>query len=170
MNKKIMRVSVRLLTFVIIAATFSTIAVAQTRVAILPFRNMDGAIKYNPWCMQLSDSLTKELLAIDPSQKKFIIIPADSIEMAISELNLDPTNPQYESDVWKAVKSLRAERVIQGNFFMQHERVLLNAYIFDPDTKMSDPVNQAKNMYKSPAAILEVIKPMARKLHPGLMQ
>lgn len=170
MNEQIWRLAIRLFTVALFTATFSSIAAAQTRVAVLPFRNMDGAIKFNPWCMQLADSLTKELLAIDPSQNKFIIIPADSIEMAISELNLDPTNPQYESDVWKAVKSLRAERVIQGNFFMQHERVLLNAYIFDPDTKMSDPVNQAKNLYKLPAAILEVIKPMARKLHPGLLQ
>ncbi|MBS1561239.1 MAG: hypothetical protein JSS89_06515 [Bacteroidetes bacterium] len=160
-------------TFIVTTMVFALVTVAvtaQTRVAVLPFRNMDGAIKYNPWCIQLADSLTKELLAIDPAQKKFMIIPADSIEMAISELNLDPTNPQYESDVWKAVKSLHADRVIQGNFFMQHERVLLNAYIFDPETKMSDPTNQAKNMYKSPSAILEVIKPMARKLHPGLMQ
>jgi TolB-like protein len=148
----------------------TSMASAQLRVAVLPFRNMDGAIKYNPWCQQLSDSLTKELLAIDPAQTKFMIIPADSIEMAISELNLDPTNPQYESDVWKAVKSLKADRVIQGNFFMQHERVLLNAYIFDPETKMSDPAHQAKNLYKSPETILEVIKPMARKLHPGLVQ
>ncbi len=170
MNRSTLRVVGRIAVATIAFACFTGGAFAQTRVAVLPFRNMDGAIKYNPWCIQLADSLTHELLTIDPAQKKFVIIPADSIDMAISELNLDPTNPQYESDVWKAVKSLGAERVIQGNFFMQHERVLLNAYIFDPETKMSDPTNQAKNMYKSPAAILDVIKPMARKLHPGLAQ
>lgn len=170
MKRNVGALAALLLPVILVCTVGATMASAQLRVAILPFRNMDGQIKFNPWCLQLQDSLTKELLAIDPSQKKFNIIPADSIEMAISELNLDPTNPQYESDVWKAVKTLKADRVIQGNFFMQHERVLLNAYIFDPETKMSDPVNQAKNLYKSPAAIMEVIKPMARKLHPGLMQ
>jgi len=170
MNRSTLLIVGRLVAATVAFACFTVGATAQIRVAVLPFRNMDGAIKYNPWCIQLADSLTKELLAIDPAQKKFVIIPADSIDMAVSELNLDPTNPQYESDVWKAVQSLRAERVIQGNFFMQHERVLLNAYIFDPETKMSDPTNQAKNLYKSPAAILDVIKPMARKLHPGIVQ
>lgn len=170
MNRSTLRVVGRFAVATIALACFTVGATAQMRVAVLPFRNMDGAIKYNPWCIQLADSLTRELLTIDPAQQKFVIIPADSIDMAISELNLDPTNPQYESDVWKAVISLKAERVIQGNFFMQHERVLLNAYIFDPETKMSDPTNQAKNMYKAPSAILDVIKPMARKLHPGLAQ
>lgn len=155
----------------LLLTTFVTVgAVAQTRVAILPFRNMDGHIGRNPWTTQLSDSLTKAVLAIEPTQTKFMVIPADSVEMAISELNLDPTNPQYESDIWKAVSTLGAAKVVQGNFFLQGDRVLLNVYVYDIATKMADPVNQAKNIYKSPTTFLEAIRPMAKKIHPALMQ
>lgn len=149
----------------------STLAVhAQSRVAVLPFRNMDGNIKYNVWTMQLADSLRTALNNVDAAQTAFVIIPADSVEMAISELNLDPTNPQYESDVWKAVAALGANKVVQGTLLLQGERVLLNAYVYDVSTKMPDAMNQAKNIFKSPATYLEAVPVMARKLHPALLR
>jgi TolB-like protein len=149
---------------------FAIPAMAQTRVAVLPFRNMDGLIERNVWSIKLADSLRLALANIDPSQTAFVFIPADSVEMAISELNLDPTNPQYESDVWKAVAALGAQRVVTGNFFLQGERVLMNAYVYDVATKMPDPAHQAKNLFKTPATYLEAVAIMAKRLHPALMK
>lgn len=165
-----MKMSLRsaLVTLFILLA--STAVHAQTRVAVLPFRNMDGHIERNVWSIKLADSLRTALLNIDPTQTAFVFIPADSVEMAISELNLDPTNPQYESDVWKAVAALGAQRVVTGNFFLQGERVLMNAYVYDVATKMPNPTHQAKNLFKSPATYLEAVAVMAKRLHPALLK
>ena len=97
---------------------------AQKRVVVLPFRNMDGEVAYNPWRYELADSLRTAILAVDPAQKAFTMVDQDSVELAISELNLDPNNAQYESDVWRAVKNLNADLVVSGNFFLRGERVL----------------------------------------------
>ncbi len=143
---------------------------AQTRVVVLPFRNMDGEVSLNVWSYDLADSLRNALLAIDPNQTAFVIVPSDSVEMAIAELNLDPTNAQYESDIWTAVANLKADRVVQGNFFRRNDKVLMNAYVYDVEFKMADPENQAKNIYKIPTELLSAVPVMAKRLHPGLLK
>lgn len=156
--------------YALVIVLASVAAIAQTRVVVLPFRNMDGEIRYNVWSQQLSDSLTKDLLAADPVQSKFVVIPHDSVEMAISELNLDPTNPQYQSDVWKAVKGLGAVMVVQGNFFLRGDRVLMNAYVYDMSTRMSHSTCFAKDIYKTPTTYMEAVPFMAKKLYPALLE
>lgn len=165
-----MKMSLRSAIIALIVVLASHAAQAQTRVAVLPFRNMDGHIERNVWSIKLADSLRTALWNIDPAQTAFVFIPADSVEMAISELNLDPTNPQYESDVWKAVAALGAQRVVTGNFFLQGERVLMNAYVYDVTTKMPNPAHQAKNLFKTPTTYLEAVVVMAKRLHPALLK
>jgi len=155
------------LTLVLVAAVS---ALAQSRVVVLPFRNMDGEIRYNAWSLELSDSLAKSILATDPTQTKFVVIPNDSVEMAISELNLDPTNPQYQSDVWKAVKRMGAVMVVQGNFFLRGERVLMNAYVYDMATRMAHQTCFAKDIYKTPTTYMEAVPVMVKKLYPALIE
>lgn len=153
----------------VVGGAFCTISsYAQIRAVVLPFRNSEGDIKYNAWTFALADSLRTSLLAYEPGQKNFTMVPADSVEMAVSELNLDPTNPQYESDVWKAVASMGVTKVVWGNFFLRNGKVLLNAYVYDIQTKIADPVNQAKDLYKSPENYLESVKAMTKKLYPGI--
>ena len=145
-------------------------ASAQLRVIVLPFRNMDGKIDYNIWQYELADSLRNTLHAMDPNEEHFHIVDPDSVEMAIAEFNLDPTNAQYESDVWRAVDLIGADKVIQGNFFLRGERVLMNAYVYDVEFKMADQVNKAKDIYKTPSSYLKAVKKMAKLLYPGLKQ
>ncbi len=45
---------IRRLLPLLLTALVTVGAVAQTRVAILPFRNMDGHIARNPWTTQLA--------------------------------------------------------------------------------------------------------------------
>jgi len=145
-------------------------ASAQLRVVVLPFRNMDGKIDYNLWQYELADSLRNTLLEMDPNEEQYHIVDPDSVEMAIAEFNLDPTNAQYESDVWRAVDLIGADKVVQGNFFLRGDRVLMNAYVYDVEFKMADQVNQAKDIYKSPTTYLSAVKKMAKLLYPGLAQ
>lgn len=153
-----------ILTIVISSAELS----AQQRVAVLPFRNMDGEISLNEWSHTLADSLRKSLLAVDTNQTSFIIIDPDSVELVISEFNIDPSNAQYESDVWRAVEKLGATKVVQGNFLRRGERVLMNVYIYDVEYKMADPVNQAKDLYEYPKQYLNAVRVMTKRLYPGL--
>lgn len=164
------RVTRMLTLFTLLVIIGAATTVAQTRVVVLPFRNMDGEIKYNLWSQQLSDSVTKAFLAVDSSQKKFMIVPHDSVEMAISELNLDPTNPQYQSDVWKAVKGLGAVMVVQGNFFLRGDRVLMNAYVYDMYTRMPHDSCFAKDIYKTPTTYMEAVPVIVKKLYPALIE
>jgi TolB-like protein len=145
------------------------VSFAQKRVVVLPFRNMDGEISYNPWRTELADSLRTALLAVDPAQTSFTIVAQDSVEMAISDLNLDPNNAQYESDVWRAVKNLKADLAVSGNFFLRGERVLMNAYVYDVQYQIANQEHQAKNLYKSPATYLEAVAVMTKKLYPALI-
>jgi len=156
--------------FVIVGVLFAGFVAApsQVRIAVLPFRNMDHDIKYNLWCIQFADSLRTALNAADPSGATYHIVPADSVEMAIADLNLDPTNPQYESDMWKAVRGLGVRKAVQGNFQLRGERVLINCYVYDLESMLADQTNQAKDLLKSPTTYLEAIRPIVKRITPAL--
>lgn len=143
-------------------------AFAQQRVAVLPFRNMDRDIQYNAWSVQLADSVYKALRQLDGNGTDFVLIEPDSIEMAIADLNLDPTNPQYESDMWKAVRTLGATKAVQGNFQLRGDRVLINCYVYDMTSMLPDGTNQAKDLYKSTTTFLETVRPIVKRIAPGL--
>jgi TolB-like protein len=145
-----------------------TTVAAQQRVVVLPFRNMDRDIQYNAWSMQLADSVYKALRAHEKYGTDFILIEPDSLEMAIADLNLDPTNPQYESDMWKAVRALGAAKAVQGNFQLRGDRVLINCYVYDMTSMLPDGANQAKDLYKSTTTFLETVRPIVKRISPGL--
>ncbi|MBC8124569.1 MAG: hypothetical protein H7X70_02440, partial [Candidatus Kapabacteria bacterium] len=88
--------------------------------------------------------------------------------LAIAELNLDPTNPQYESDMWKAIRMLNVTKAVQGNFQLRDERVLINCYVYDMSTMLSDNTHQAKDLFKSKTTYLETIRPIVKRIYPGL--
>jgi hypothetical protein len=159
-----------IISLLIVTVVTTSTAWSQIRVVVLPFRNMDGEINLNEWCYSLADSLRTKLLEINPNQKVFIMVPQDSVEMAIAALNLDPDNVQYESDIWTAMNNIHADRVVQGNFFRRHTKVLMNAYVYDVEFKMADPEHQAKDLYKDPSAIMEAVPTMAKRLYPALIK
>jgi TolB-like protein len=146
---------------------FSASTWAQTRIAVLTFRNMDGKTALNAMAVSLADSLRNALVAADSQQQFYAVIPADSVEMAVSEYNLDPTNPQYESDVWKALQAMGIEKVVQGNFLTEGDRILINVYVYDLEMKMPDPA-QAKNIYKPRDVVMSAIPIIAKRLLPAL--
>ncbi|GAB1430425.1 hypothetical protein MASR2M18_12580 [Ignavibacteria bacterium] len=153
-----------------IAVVFMAItAAAQERVAVFPFRNMDGQMEYNIWRERLSDSLTIALQQEDMEYKAFYIVPSDSVAEILAAMNLDPNNPQYESDKWKAATQLNVSRVITGNFNIQSGgKMSLNVYIYDIETKLPDINHQVKNLYRDVDKVLETIPKMVKKLLPAL--
>lgn len=126
---------------------WSALLWAQVRIAVLPFRNMDGDLRYNLWCYRFADSVAALLTRADTVQRHYWIIPRDSLEIVLGELNLDPTTPQYDSDIWKAAQLLRAQKIITGTFNLLPGKILVNAYIYDVRTKRVE--GSARNLYRS---------------------
>lgn len=142
-------------------------SIAQVRVAVFPFRNMDGNLKLNIWCYQLQDSLMKALIKANEGAAMYAIVPADSIEMMLTELNIDPSNPQYETDMWTVAKKLNCKKVVTGNFNYQAERFLINAYIYDVKLKLAHPNYQARDIFKSEQNIYEAVNEIVESLLPA---
>lgn len=154
----------RLIFFLIIAISSS--AISKEKIAVLPFSNFDGDLKHAVWCYDLQDSLYKAMKEADPNGELFELIPIEEIEDALAELNVDPTNPQYKSDMWKAAKQLGATQVVSGNFNFQASKYLINAYIYDTRFKFPDPKYQAKDIFKAEESIYESIEIILEALLP----
>ncbi|MCS7170498.1 MAG: hypothetical protein NZ949_07740, partial [Candidatus Kapabacteria bacterium] len=94
------------------------------------------------------------------------IIPRDSLELILGQLNLDPTTPQYDSDIWKAAQLLRAEKVVTGNFNLLPGKILVNAYLYDVRTKREEA--GARNLYRPENKADELPPVIVRRLLPTL--
>jgi len=140
--------------------------ISKDRVAILPFNNGDGKLENQIYCYDLQDSLYKMLETIESD--KFDLVPVLEVESVIAELNIDPSNPQYQSDVWKACKMLNANKVITGTFNFEAGKFLINAYIYDVRMKLPNPKYQAKDIFKDPENILGAIEEIFDSLKPAL--
>lgn len=161
----------KLLFFLLVFVTFlSYMAVSQIRIAVLPFQNMDGDLSLNILSYKLQDSVANLLRQYDSLQQHFVVIPSDSIDFLVSQFNLDPTNPQYPTDIWKAVKMLNANLVISGTFNRKAERILINAYIYDVKTKLAFPDYQARDIFKPEDKVMEAVPIIVKKILPGLVE
>lgn len=160
----------KLFLFIILILSIQTEIICQVRIAVFPFQNRDGDMKFNVWCYKLQDSLFKELFTKDPEQKYFILIPADSIEMMLAEMNLDPNNPQYDTDMWTAAEKLNVKKVITGNFNYQAERFLINAFIYDVRMRLPHPTYQARDIFKGEERLFESIPIIVEGLLPAFIK
>jgi hypothetical protein len=142
---------------------------SQSRVAVLPIRNMDGNLNLNSYCYSIADSLRSSLMLADAHGKSYTIVPADSVEAVLAELNVDPNNPQYESDLWKSVALLHCDYAITGSFNTNAGRMLVNVYTYSVETKLPNTTHAAVNIFKAPEKILSMIPVMRDKLLPGLI-
>ncbi len=141
---------------------------AQTRIAVLPFRNTHGSMEYNERSYQLADTINAVLTEISRTDESFVIVPPDSVQDVLSTLNLDPTNPQYESDVWRAVESLHVERVVTGSFNIKYGKIVMNTSVFDVTTKLADPSHEARSVYKAYDKTFEAIPVIIKAILPAV--
>ncbi len=155
-----MRYIITLLIFITVSFAYS-----KDRIVVLPFSNLDGKLDYQIYCYDLQDSLYKMLENWE--QDAFELVSIEEIESVVAELNIDPSNPQYQSDVWKACKLLKANKVITGNFNYEAGKFLINAYIYDVRMKLPNPKYQAKDIFKGEEEILGAIQEIYDALIPA---
>lgn len=153
---------------ILLLAIISLNAFAQDKIAILPFINADGDLTRQIVSYDLQDSLYKALLAEDPNGESYELITIDDIENTLAEFNIDPTNPEYESDMWKACKELGAKYVITGDYNFENGRYLIDCSIYLVKMKMPLPSPKAENIFKSENEVLAAIPEIVEALLPGL--
>lgn len=145
---------------------FSVSLFAKDKVAILPFINADGDLTRQIVSYDLQDSLYKAFLEANPENEYFELISIADVENTLAELNIDPTNPEYESDMWKACKMLGAKYVITGNYNFESNRYLIDAFIYLVKLKMPLPKPKAENIFKSEEEVLGAIPEIVEALMP----
>ncbi|MCX7930530.1 MAG: hypothetical protein N2663_07410 [Chlorobi bacterium] len=148
--------------------TAAVAATAQVRVAVLPIKNLDGNMRLLTYSYAIADSLRTLFMHHPDHGTGFTVIPADTMEQALAEFNLDPTSPQFESDLWRAIARLNCKYAITGSFEVTGGRMVLNLYAYDVTTKLADPTNAARNLFKAPEYIFEVLPTAVKKLVPAL--
>lgn len=153
---------------VVFLITFSVTAYSLDKIVVLPFTNSDGKLEYQNICYDLQDSLYKSVEGIE--NKNFELIPIMDVETTLAELNIDPSNPQYKSDIWKACKILNANKVITGNFNFEADKFLVNAYIYDVRMRLPNPKHQAKDIFKAKDDYLSSISEILESLKPALVK
>ncbi len=142
---------------------------AQIRVAVMPFQNMDGDNAFDHWGTDIRDSLQTEIVAGDPEEYNYRVIPIDSVQIVLQQLNYDPEDPNHMTTMWKAMEILKVERVITGNFNVQAGKLLINAYVYYTDLKLAHPKYQVKNLFKSEDKVLTVIPLIHKKLRQAII-
>ena len=143
---------------------FSVVIYSQTKIAILPFSNLDGNADYNKYCYEIQDSLTKAFQKVDAENKFIDVLSLEEVDNAMIDLNLDANTPNFDGEKWKVLQILKCDRVISGTFRIVGERFVVNAYIYYPETKISDQTHQAKDIFKKEDKILEVIPVIVKRL------
>ena len=149
----------------LIAFSFNSL-ISKDRIAVFPFINTEGTLELNIWSYNLQDSLTKAFVSANDGDY-YDIVPVDSIEMVLAEMNLDPTNPQYKTDMWKAAERLNIKKVVTGNFNLQSGTYLINAYVYDVKIKLPHPRYQAKDIFKKEDTIYESIPIIVTNILPA---
>lgn len=142
-------------------------AFSQDRIVVLPFINSDGKLDNQNICYELQDSLYAVLESIE--NKNFELISIMEVETTLADLNIDPSNPQYKSDMWKACKLLNANKVVTGNFNFEAGKFLVNAYIYDVRMRLPNPNYQAKDIFRETNDYMSSILEILEALKPALV-
>ena len=153
--------------FVLFFSSFNLLS--QTRIAVLPFSNLDGNFEYNNWCYELQDSLTNALKEADPEEKFMVIVPANEVIDALDDLNIDANTPSFDGDKWRIVSGLNVDRIISGSFRIVSNRVVINAFIYFPETQLLEPDFQARDVFRRKDRVLEAVPIIVRQLTPAFI-
>lgn len=170
-----MRRSILLTLLLAIVGTTAT-AIAQdgasepVTIALFPFRNVTGEVKYDDLGWTYIDSLENYLNATAPAGKSFTLIPVDDIRDQMLAQNIDLKSPSYEGDVWMVAEALGAKKIIWGSYIVKYEKANLEVKVIDARTLMPDPKAVAERLRPLYTDALTTVPTVGEKILPGLRQ
>lgn len=131
------------------------------KIAVLPFENLHGLIDYNQHCYELADSVARALQhLLKEHSNRYVVIEPDSVDFVVLEYNLNPDNPQFQSDRWIVAEKLGAQLVVTGTVKVRYNKVFVNAAVYNIETKL--PEYEIKNLYTKEENYLELSEKIAK--------
>lgn len=164
-----MKVLSKIILLVIISVLITYQSNAFLRIAVLPFKNIDGNEEFNKWSVELQERLAAEIVNGDPEEYNYKVIPIDSIAAKVKEMQLDPHDNEYESKMWKIAESFEVDRVVSGTYIFEDGRLLINAFVYDIKLKLPHPEHQAKDLFVPPSKVDKVIPVIHKRLRQGII-
>lgn len=137
-------------------------------IALFPFRNVTGEVKYDELGWTYIDSLEDYLNASPEAGKSFTLIPVSDIRDQMLAQNIDVKSPSYEGDVWMVAEALGAKKIIWGNYIVKYEKANLEVKVIDAKTLMPDPSAMADRLRPLYAEALTTVSIVGDKILPGL--
>jgi hypothetical protein len=145
-------------------------AAQPVTIAIFPFRNVTGEVKYDELGWTFIDSLENYLNATAGAGTSFKLIPVDDIRDQMLAQNIDVKSPSYEGDVWMVAEALGASKIIWGSYVVKYEKANLEVKVIDAKTLMPDPAAVADRLRPLYPEALTTVATVGDKILPGLHQ
>jgi hypothetical protein len=168
-----MRRSILLTLLVAMIATTAT-TVAQdapsepVTIALFPFRNVTGEVKYDDLGWTFIDSLQNYLNATELAGTTFTLIPVDDIRDQMLAQNIDVKSPSYEGDVWMVAEALGAKKIIWGTYVVKYDKANIEVKVIDAKTLMPDAQHFANRIRLPYGEALNSVTVVGDKILPAL--
>lgn len=137
-------------------------------IAIFPFQNVTGEVKYDELGWTYIDSLENYLNATAQAGTTFTLIPVDDIRDQLLAQNIDVKSPSYSGDVWSVAETLGAKKIIWGSYIVKYEKANLEVKVIDTKTLMPDPAAVADRLRPLYPEALTTVSIVGDKILPGL--
>jgi hypothetical protein len=168
-----MRRSLLVILLIAIAGAFTTALAQETKpvtIAIFPFKNVTGEVKYDDLGWSYVDSLATYLNASPAAGTAFTLIPVSDIKDQMLAQNIDIKSPSYEGDVWMVAEALGATKIIWGTYIVKYEKANIEVKVIDAKTLMPDAQHVADKIRLLYADALTSVGTVADKILPAMHQ
>jgi hypothetical protein len=152
----------------IIGTTTAALAQEPVVIAIFPFKNVTGEVKYDELGWTYIDSLQNYLNASPLAGKAFTLIPVSDIRDQMLAQNIDVKSPSYEGDVWMAAEALGAAKIIWGTYIVKYEKANIEVKVIDAKTVMPDAQHFADRIRLLYTEALKSVPVVGDKILPAM--
>ena len=163
----------RTLLFLIVAT--SGVAFAQEAqqedpvvIAIFPFKNVTGEVKYDSLGWWFVDSLEVYLNKSELAGRVFSLVPMTDIRDQMLAQNIDVKSPSYEGDVWMAAEALGATKIVWGTYIVKYDKANIETKVVDAKTLMPDARHFAERIRVLYDEGLSAVTKVGDLILPGL--
>ncbi len=137
-------------------------------IAIFPFKNLSGEVKYDSLSWAYADSLYSYLKAQPGSGTVYSLVTMDDVRDQMLAQNVDVKSPSYETDVWGLAKALGAVRLVWGTYFVKYDKANLEAKVVDVKTAMPNNQYYAEKIRPAYTEALKTVETLAQRILPAM--
>lgn len=139
-----------------------------TTIAIFPFKNLTGEVKYDDLTWNFADSLYGYLKTKPETGTVYNLVTMDDVRDQMLALNVDVKSPSYENDVWQVAQALGAKKIVWGTYYMKYDVAQIEVKVPDAKTMMHDPQYMVKALRPEYKDALSKVGLVGDKILPTL--